>query len=151
MGCPPELKILVSDKITAYYKYTTAHKQLFACTTLAESLRLSKEVVKNKIENDLIYRELDYYKKNKKILAEHSIFSYYKELKDLRLLNPGQLFRKYNNTVKECSRYLNKLKANKDPSKFISDSKHLERYTLLRADIERILENIGFKDVIQKK
>lgn len=151
MGCPPELKILVSDKITAYYKYTIAHKQLFACTKLSEYLRLSKEVVKNKIENDLIYKELEYYKKNKSILGKHSIFDHYKELKALRLLNNAELFRKYSNTLKECSRYRNKLKSNKDPGRFITDSKHLERYMSIRRDIEQMLTELDFGALIQRK
>ena len=34
--CPPELKILAADKITAHERYIQAHERLFDCTTLNE-------------------------------------------------------------------------------------------------------------------
>ena len=37
--CPPELKILAADKITAHERYIQAHERLFDCTTLNECYR----------------------------------------------------------------------------------------------------------------
>ena len=43
--CPPELKILAADKITAHERYIQAHERLFDCTTLNECYTTAREAI----------------------------------------------------------------------------------------------------------
>lgn len=49
--CPPELKILAADKITAHERYIQAHERLFDCTTLNECYTTAREAIENFQEN----------------------------------------------------------------------------------------------------
>lgn len=48
--CPPELKILAADKITAHERYIQAHERLFDCTTLNECYTTAREAIENFLE-----------------------------------------------------------------------------------------------------
>ena len=50
--CPDELKILVADRITAYYTYVNDHKKLFDCNP-DDRFNVAKSVVLNFKENSI--------------------------------------------------------------------------------------------------
>lgn len=81
--CPPELKILAADKITAWEKYTKAHKSLFDCTTLEECFEKSHELIQAYLENQRIYEELNYFKERGVVLGKHHVFKAEKRKKIL--------------------------------------------------------------------
>lgn len=83
-GCPPELKILAAEKITAYHNYCKAHAQMFEALTAEQGFQAAKDTVENFIENRRILKELEYYKTHHKILGEHPIFKHYKIVQALR-------------------------------------------------------------------
>lgn len=97
--CPPELKILAADKITCWEKYTSAHRQLFNCSSLEECYQVSHELIEAYKENRLIIDELDYYQKNAAILGKHRIFANMKKFEKLRGLNVIQLVELYSKTL----------------------------------------------------
>src|SRR5690606_15212366 len=68
-GTPPELKVLVSNKITAYHAYKASHVKLFDCTTVDDELNTVRNLVENYIENHAIHQELSFYQKTRKILG----------------------------------------------------------------------------------
>ena len=68
--CPPELKILAADKITAHERYIQAHERLFDCTTLNECYTTAREAIENFQENRAIFQELDYYREHGAILGK---------------------------------------------------------------------------------
>lgn len=83
-NCPEELKILVADKRKHYRKWVEAHNQLLIIATEAgteasmteeQIFDLAVLAVDNWEANQAIYAELDHYKKEKKILGEHPIFT----------------------------------------------------------------------------
>jgi hypothetical protein len=108
-NCPNELKILVADKITAFKLYTQAHAKLIKHSngelelTQEELKEVTRDSVENFEANRAIFKELDYYKAQGKILGEHPIF------KELTLQREVDAM-----TNEECVKYLNSSK------KFIS-------------------------------
>ncbi|WP_372744289.1 hypothetical protein [Lutibacter sp.] len=87
-ACPDELYILVGKKLAHYDAYVKAHEALFvnivenADVSEAKEINMSSEeisalalsAVENFEANQAIYKELDYFKQNGKILGEHPIF-----------------------------------------------------------------------------
>src|SRR5690606_34407985 len=96
-GTPPELKVLVSNKITAYHEYKAAHAKLFDCTTLDEDLNTVRNLVENYIENHAIHQELSHYQKNRSILGKHPIFEEMQRLKHFRNLSTVDLYKRKRN------------------------------------------------------
>ena len=86
-NCPPELKILAADKITAHDCYIRAHERLFDCTTLDECYTTAREAIENFIENRAIFQELDYYREHGAVLGKHRIFEYLRRRQQLREMN----------------------------------------------------------------
>lgn len=97
--CPPELKILAADKITCWEKYTSAHQQLFNCSSLEECYQVSHRLIEAYQENRAIINELDYYQTNSTILGKHRIFANTKKFEKLKSLNVIQLVELYNKTL----------------------------------------------------
>ncbi|MEO9474147.1 MAG: hypothetical protein ABJG41_01390 [Cyclobacteriaceae bacterium] len=92
--CPPQLKILAANKITAYRNYTAAHKQLFDCTTPQQQFDTVQQLVENFIENRDIFKEFDYFKQHGTILGEHRVFKEYEELQQLARMSDVALYKK---------------------------------------------------------
>lgn len=89
--CPAELKILAADKITAYHNYVSGHEKLFDATSKQEQFDAVKFTVENFMENRRIIKELEHYKKHKKILGDHRIFKSMERVQELRKLNVLEL------------------------------------------------------------
>jgi hypothetical protein len=91
LNCPHELKILATDKISAYHSYTRAHAMLFECETQAEQLATVKTLVRSYMENRAIIAEFVHYREHGHVLGKHPIFKQLAELEQLRKLNPVEL------------------------------------------------------------
>lgn len=96
-NCPPELKILAADKITAYRDYVEAHRRLFDCTTLDECFVTAENLIKSFSENRKILYEFTYYAEHHALLGRHSIFKEMQELATLRSLGPVALIARQKN------------------------------------------------------
>lgn len=90
-NCPPELKILAADKISAYHRYTRAHSLLFDCVTAEEQLATVKVLIRSYLENRSIIAEFVHYKEHGHGLGKHPVFRQLRELESLRTLNPVEL------------------------------------------------------------
>ena len=95
--CPPELKILAADKITAYRDYVDAHRRLFDCTTLDECFATAENLIKSFSENRKILYEFTYYAEHHALLGRHSIFREMQELATLRKMGPVALVARQKN------------------------------------------------------
>ena len=72
--CPPELKILAADKITAYRGFAREHAKLFSCSNLDECLETAKKCVNFYCQNRKIFSEFAFYKEHGVVLGKHPIF-----------------------------------------------------------------------------
>lgn len=103
------MKILVSDKISAYYRYVELHGQLFECQGKEECTQVSDSLIQDWLENQLIHKELNYYKDHGKVLGEHPIFERVKVLREIDGLTADKLVKKINalyKSIKETERLL---------------------------------------------
>jgi hypothetical protein len=98
--CPMELKVLVADKMNAYYEFKEKHAQLFEATTEEELAAAVEGSVEAYIDNQLIYRELDHYREHKKVLGEHPIFTKMKLQEEIGKLSGADLVKRRNAVVK---------------------------------------------------
>lgn len=132
--CPYELKVLASDKITAYHNYVSGHEKLFDCTSPQEQFDAAKFVTENYIENRRIYKELEYFKKTRIILGKHPIFDRLRRFRLLSQLNVIEL-------IKLKSKLEHNIWRTKDQIKK-GDKPHLklERERMIRQKEEEILE-----------
>lgn len=92
-NCPPEFKILVADKLTAYYAYMDAYQNFFDCHTNDDYLATATQVVENYIKNRLIHKELDYYKKHNTVLGQHPIFKLTKRVEQFKKMKIAELIK----------------------------------------------------------
>lgn len=137
--CPPELKLLISDKITAYRNCIQEYERLPDAATPAEQLSTVRALVTNFIANHEIYRELKHYKDTGKVLGEHNIFAQYQRIKDLRNLNSMDLFRKKKNLEFSIWRNENKIKKEDRPDLLHARREKIKALKLELAEVERLL------------
>lgn len=97
--CPAELKALAADKISAWERYTEAHKKLFDCSSLEECHQVAHELMENFKENRLIFEELDYYKRHGAAMGKHQVWNKFKRFEGLRGMNVIELVRLYEKTL----------------------------------------------------
>lgn len=114
-SCPHELKILVADKITAYYNYVDAHTKLFACTNKQECYQTADKLINNFIENRTIYEELNHYKKSGKVLGIHPIFEEKRRIDKIKTLSILELYKYYNKLIHRIWRIDDEIKKNTKP------------------------------------
>ena len=138
--CPPELKILAANKITAYHNYTNGHRQLFACNNNKQQFEAVKYVVENYIENRSIFNEFEYYKKHKSVLGLHPIFKAYQDIIALRKMGVLELVKLQGNTVKNIGRIKSLINKNTQPHLRVEREASLQEKQNHLAEIERILK-----------
>jgi hypothetical protein len=93
-GCPLELRALVTDKFSSYYRYRELHAGLKDCENATQCADACRSLIDNYQENRAIYAELDYYQKHKVVLGKHPIFRHFNKMRGLRKLTTKELVRK---------------------------------------------------------
>ena len=95
--CPPELKILAADKITAWQESVDGHEELFQCVTPEQCFETAKNVLENFSNNRKIFSEFSFYKEHHSLLGEHPIFRETQRMNTLRALPILELVQKKKN------------------------------------------------------
>lgn len=110
--CPDVLKILVNELITAYENFKAAQPRLHELLVEAEEKAVVATVKDNYISNKQAWDELEYYKKNGKVLGNHPIFKELKAKEAIAAMSTPDLTKKINTLTANISR--NKQKGNTD-------------------------------------
>lgn len=113
--CPPELKILVSDMLTAYDNYVEAHKDLFEADDNESALKAVAATVENYLENQSIWDELNHYKATGEILGKHLIFQQNTVLQELQKLTIPELYKRKSTLYNAIARKKKQLKDEDKP------------------------------------
>lgn len=138
--CPPELKLLISDKITVYTDCIKNYNHLTNCSNHEELLHTVSSLVTNYIENHEIYQELSYYKKNGNMLGVHPIFQQMNRLKELRDFNTMDLFKKKKNLEHAIWRNESKIKKENRPDLLPDRQKKIKALKLELSEVNRLLQ-----------
>ena len=140
-SCPPELKILAADKITAYANYTSEHKLLPSCTNLKECIERAKKIIENYTENRKILSEFTYYKEHGKVLGEHPIFDTMRKISELRSLPITKLLKKRKNLEDNIWRIQSEIKKNNKPHLLESRRERLRSRQLELEEVNRMIQD----------
>lgn len=150
--CPNELKILVSDKITAWKRYQALHAIILNIEagtvegTDEEKANLAKDALEAFDENQLIYEELNAYKETGKVLGKHSIFRTLALFREVDAMNNEELINYINSSKKFFS-------VNKKEIKTLSEAKELteKEQTRLQDLSLKVQERQETLDLVKKK
>lgn len=138
--CPPELKLLISDKITAYTECVKEYGNLTAAVSQEEQLKSVKNLVESFISNHEIFKELKHYSDTGKILGKHLIFQQYQRIRELRNLNTLALFDKKKNLEHAIWRNESKIKKEKREDLLFSRQMKIKELKMQLAEVMRLLE-----------
>lgn len=139
-GCPPELKILAADKITAHERYTQAHERLFDCTTLDECYATAREAIENFLENRAIFRELDYYREHGTLLGKHRIFEYLHRRQQLHTLNVVDLLAEQRRLRSSIWRINDEIKKGTKPYLQAEREQRRHQKEALLAEVDKLID-----------
>lgn len=138
--CPNELKILIADKLTAYHAYVEAHGNLFTAITSEEQFAAASATVENWLENQAIYKELDFYKKHSEILGEHKLFEKMAIIEGFNKLSTEGLCKLRENKDHSIWRNEKLIEENKRPDLTKSRIDKIEQYKWELEQIELIID-----------
>jgi len=139
-SCPPEMKILAANKITAYHTYVGAHDRLFDCTTPAEQFAAVRDLVENYIENRSIVKEFKYYKEHGHVLGDHPIFNEMKALKALRRLNVVELLKMQDKLQHNIWRIESEIRKGAKKHLELERKQRLQEKQRLLAEVDRLVQ-----------
>ncbi|WP_333862569.1 hypothetical protein [Sphingobacterium sp.] len=138
--CPPELKIIIGDKITSYHNYCDAYERLKNAKTDKDHLEAVSYLVDQYLKNRAISAEMDYYKEHGIVLGKHPIFEEYKKIKQYRSLPLKDLVRIKINLENNIYRNQKKLNTDKRADLRIQRENNIRRQQMELAEIDRLLE-----------
>ncbi|MFY0628647.1 MAG: hypothetical protein JXR07_20280 [Reichenbachiella sp.] len=138
-NCPPELKILASNKITAYHEYTAAHGQLFDCTNINECFATVKNLVENYIENRAVIKEFLYYREHRSTLGKHPIFKEFEQLKNLRKQTKIELYKRQEKLEHNIWRIESEIAKNDKPHLLVDRTRRKQSKQNELSEIMRLL------------
>ena len=155
--CPEELFILVGKKFAHYDAYVKAHEALLVNViedaspeeaneinmTPEEITALALTAVENFELNQEIYKELEFYKENGKILGEHPIFLERKLKASIDIMTVAEATKKMSNLdnyIRRSTKALKKVKNEEDKEKL---TKKLQAW---QAELVLVKAKLGFSD-----
>lgn len=142
-SCPPELKILAADKITAYHNYVAGHEELFACETLEECFFTAKKVIENYRQNRKILSEFTYYKEHHSCLGKHPIFASLKRISSLRKMSIVALLKKQKNLQGAIWRIRSEISKGNKPHLLDEREARLKAKEMELTEVTRLIEEYG--------
>ncbi len=139
--CPPELKILAADKITAWEESMKAHEELFQCTTPEQCYETAKKVLENYSNNRKIFSEFTHYKEHHSVLGEHPIFRESKEAATLRAMPIMELVRKQKNLEDAIWRAGNEIRKGDKPHLRPEREERISAKRRMLAQVKRMIDD----------
>lgn len=139
-SCPPEMKILAANKITAYHTFVGAHDRLFDCTTPAEQFAAVRDLIENYIENRSIVKEFKYYKEHGHVLGDHPIFNEMKAIKALRRLNVVDLLKMKDKLQHNIWRIESEIRKGAKKHLELDRKQRLQEKQRLLAEVDRLVQ-----------
>lgn len=140
-GCPPELKILASDKITAWTNFAREHEKLFDCVTPEQCLEHAKNCVFYYQQNRKIFSEFAHYQDTGHVLGKHPVFGEVRRSHEMLSAGPIELMRRQHNLRAAISRLKRQMGAGGRPDLDAGRSELLAAKERELVEVEKILEN----------
>lgn len=139
--CPPELKILAADKITAWTNFAREHEKLFDCVTPEQCLEHAKNCVFYYQQNRKIFSEFAHYQDTGHVLGKHPVFGEARRSHEMLSAGPIELMRRQHNLRAAISRLKRQMGAGGRPDLDAGRAELLAAKERELAEVEKILEN----------
>lgn len=139
--CPPELKILAADKITAWTNFAREHEKLFDCVTPEQCLEHAKNCVFYYQQNRKIFSEFAHYQDTGHVLGKHPVFGEVRRSHEMLSAGPIELMRRQHNLRAAISRLKRQMGSGGRPDLDASRAELLAAKERELAEVEKILEN----------
>jgi len=139
--CPPELKILAADKITAWTNFAREHEKLFDCVTPEQCLEHAKNCVFYYQQNRKIFSEFAHYQDTGHVLGKHPVFGEVRRTHEMLSAGPIELMRRQHNLRAAISRLKRQMGTGGRPDLDAGRAELLAAKERELADVEKILEN----------
>lgn len=137
--CPVELQALVTRRITAYHQYSSLYGKLRDCQSVTELSAVCGRLLDAYLDNQAIFREMEYYQKHRKVLGRHPFFRHFQQLTRLRSSTTKQLFEERKRTLDNIWRVKSEMKKGNKPHLDGPRRKRLEEYELKLQEINNLL------------
>ena len=137
--CPVELQALVTRRITMYHQYSNLYPKLRDCESVMELSTVCGKLLDAYLDNQAIFRELEYYQKHRKILGKHPFFRHYQQLTRLRSSTTSQLFLEKQRTLDNIWRVKSELRKGNKPHLDGKRRQRLQEYELKLQEINNLL------------
>lgn len=138
-GCPPELQALVTRRITAYHQYSALYQQLQQCETNEQCSDVAGRLLDAYLDNQAIFRELEYYQKHKKVLGRHPFFKHFQQLNRLRAMSVRDLIKEQTKTKDNIWRVKSEMAKGDKPHLDEKRRQKLQQYELKLQEINSLL------------
>lgn len=139
--CPPELKILAADKITAWTNFAREHEKLFDCVTPEQCLEHAKNCVFYYQQNWKIFSEFAHYQDTGHVLGKHPVFGEVRRSHEMLSAGPIELMRRQHNLRAAISRLKRQMGSGGRPDLDAGRAELLAAKERELAEVEKILEN----------
>lgn len=139
--CPPELKILAADKITAWMNFAREHEKLFDCVTPEQCLEHAKNCVFYYQQNRKIFSEFAHYQDTGHVLGKHPVFGEVRRSHEMLSAGPIELMRRQHNLRAAISRLKRQMGTGGRPDLDAGRAELLAAKERELAEVEKILEN----------
>ena len=137
--CPLELQALVTRRITAYHLYTKLYAQLRDCQDLEQCADVCRRLLDAYLDNQQIFRELEYYRDHHKVLGEHPYFRHFNQVRELRAMSVRELIREEQKTKDNIWRVQSEIRKGDKPHLNEKRRLRLQEYELKLQEIKKLL------------
>lgn len=138
--CPVELQALVTRRISAYHQYSKLYRQLRGCESLTELSTVCGKLLDAYLDNQAIFREMDYYQEHGKVLGRHPLFKHFRQLNSLRSMSIRDLIAEERKTRDNIWRVNSELRKGDKPHLDERRRQKLQEYELKLQEISRLLK-----------
>lgn len=138
--CPVELQALVTRRITDYHQYSKLYRQLRGCESLTELSTTCGKLLDAYLDNQAIFREMDYYQEHGKVLGRHPLFKHFRQLNSLRSMSIRDLIAEERKTRDNIWRVNSELRKGDKPHLDERRRQKLQEYEMKLQEISRLLK-----------
>jgi len=136
---PVELKALVTQRITRYHEYSNLYSQLRGCESVEELSTVCGKLLDAYLDNQAIFREMEYYQKHGKVLGKHPMFRHFQQLTRLRSSSIKDLLREQQKTKDNIWRVKSEIRKGDKPHLDGKRRQKLQEYELKLQEINNLL------------
>ncbi len=136
---PVELKALVTQRITRYHEYSKLYPQLRDCKDFKECAGVAGRLLDAYLDNQAIFRELEYYKKNGRVLGKHPMFRHFQQLTRLRSSSIKELLKEQQKTRDNIWRVKSEMRKGDKPHLDEKRRQKLQEYEMKLQEINNLL------------